>query len=105
MSPLTDIETNFVTVPAGAKRVGSDLHLAARVLVEWRLPEGTVAPEWLKGWTRSSGVIGVRLENDGGTVVAQGTNVNEAIDSRISFDPTVGRRKAGAPEREGSSRI
>src|SRR5439155_19241462 len=91
--------------PAGAKLVGSDLRLTNRVLVEWRLPEGIATPEWLKGWTRSSAVIGVRLENDGGTVVAQGRNVNEAIDSRISFDPTVGRSKADAPERAGSSRI
>jgi hypothetical protein len=105
MTPITDIETYFIAVPAGAVVAENDLLLTARVVVEWRLPAEMATPEWLKKWGRASVKLGVRLESDSGPIDAQNVPQVKADDAKTALDLTADRNKIGDPVAQGTARV
>ena len=97
MTPITDIETYFIAVPAGAVVAENDLLLTARIVVEWRLPEEMATPEWLKKWGRASVNLGVRLESDNGPIDAQHVPQVKADEAKAVLDLTADRNRIGDP--------
>src|SRR5215469_14871444 len=105
MTPITDIETYFIAVPAGAAVAENDLLVTARVLAEWRLPADMATPEWLKQWAGSSVSIAVRLEGDSGPIDVQPAPHVSAAAAKAKFDLTADRNKIGNPVSKGTARI
>jgi len=66
--PIT-LETHFVVVPAGLRRVLAGWELNARVVVEWFIPKGESTPPWLENWgeTAQNLRVGVHLSTDDGS--------------------------------------